>query len=69
MPFFDKRSFTHGGGLGKFRLVSERNISWPHQQRSLGFCYEHRAVTHAAFLGIAITLFNFHEFEVFCEAR
>jgi transposase len=55
-PFLAKRGTTHGCGLGKFRRVNERTISWLHQQRRLRVRYEHRADIHAAFLRLAATL-------------
>jgi len=45
-----KRGQPHGSGLGKFRWVVERSISWLHQFRRLRIRYERRDDIHEAFL-------------------
>ena len=62
IPMFAKRLVKHGSGLGKFRWVVERTISWLHQQRRLRTRYEHRTDMHSAFLTLAANLICFHIF-------
>lgn len=47
-----RRGEEHGSGLGLFRWVVERTISWLHQFRRLRVRYERRADIHVAFLAI-----------------
>jgi transposase len=49
-PTIAKRSTEHGSGLGLFRWVVQRTISWLHQFRRLRVRYERRADIHMAFL-------------------
>jgi transposase len=51
-PLLARRRTGHGSGLGKFRWVIERAISWLHQPRRLRLRYEKRADIHEAFLEI-----------------
>ena len=48
-----KRCTEHGSGLGVFRWVVERTLSWLHQCRRLRVRVERRADIHEAFLSIA----------------
>ena len=61
-PNLAKRGTPHGSGLGKFRWVVERTISWLHQQRRLRVRYEHREDIHKGFLTLAACLICFHTF-------
>ena len=45
-----RRNTRHGSGLGVFRWMIERTISWLHQARRLRVRYEKRADLHAAFV-------------------
>lgn len=45
-----KRNTEHGSGLGVYRWVVERTVSWLHQMRRLRTRYERRADIHEAFL-------------------
>ena len=47
-----ERNTEHGSGLGIFRWVVERTISWLHQFRRLRVRYERRADIHMALLKI-----------------
>jgi transposase len=47
-----RRREEHGSGLGIFRWVVERTISWLHQFRRLRLRYERRADIHEAFLAM-----------------
>ena len=49
-PTIAERNTEHGSGLGLFRWVVERTISWLHQFRRLRIRYERRADMHTAFL-------------------
>jgi len=50
VPVIARRNTEHGSGLGAFRWVVERTISWLHQFRRLRIRYERRADIHMAFL-------------------
>lgn len=52
VPVIAQRNTVHGSGLGIFRWVVERTISWLHQFRRLRVRYERRADIHMAFLKI-----------------
>ena len=56
-----ERNTEHGSGLGVFRWVVERTISWLHQCRRLRVRYERRADIHEAFmtLGCILICHNF----------
>lgn len=49
-PSIAQRNTEHGSGLGFFRWVVERTISWLHQFRRLRIRYERRPDIHLAFL-------------------
>ena len=51
-----KRNTEHGSGLGVFRWVVERTISWLHQFRRLRIRYERRPEIHEAFMSLACSL-------------
>lgn len=53
LPVIAERHMEHGSGLGLFRWVVERTISWLHQFRRLRVRYERRADIHLAFLKLA----------------
>jgi transposase len=63
-PLLAERGTEHGSGLGVFRWVAERTLSWLHQNRRLRIRYERRDDIHQAFLTIgcikicALFLFN-----------
>lgn len=59
-PCIAQRGQPHGSGLGKFRWVVERTLSWLHQFRRLRVRYELRADIHEAFmaLGCAMICWN-----------
>jgi len=52
-PCLAKRNTEHGSGLGKYRWVVERTISWLHGLRRLRLRWERRADIHQAFLTLA----------------
>jgi transposase len=51
-PSFARRGTEHGSGLGIYRWVVERTLSWLHQYRRLRVRYERRADIHEAFLEV-----------------
>ena len=51
-PILAKRRTENGSGLGIYRWVVERTISWLHQNRRLRIRYEKRPEIHEAFLAI-----------------
>jgi transposase len=55
-PQIDRRRQTHGNGLGKYRWVVERTISWLHQYRRLRIRFERLPDIHEAFLKIGCSL-------------
>jgi transposase len=59
-PKLAKRRTKHGSGLGRFRWVVERTISWLHQQRRLRVRYERRTDIHMGFLTLAACLICLH---------
>lgn len=59
-PMLAKRGAKHGSGLGKYRWVVERTISWLHQQRRLRVRYERRVDIHKGFLTLAACLICSH---------
>jgi transposase len=60
-PILARRGTEHGSGLGVFRWVVERSLSWLHQNRRLRVRYERRDDIHEAFmtLGCILICFNF----------
>ena len=60
-PVLAKRTTEHGSGLGVFRWVVERTLSWLHQFRRLRTRYDRRPDLHEAFmsLGCAMICFNY----------
>jgi transposase len=50
IPLIRKRNTEHGSGLGSYRWVVERTLSWLHQFRRLRVRYERRDDIHEAFL-------------------
>jgi transposase len=50
VPNIARRNTEHGSGLGVFRWVVERTISWLHQYRRLRIRYERRTDIHEAFM-------------------
>ncbi|CAM5693105.1 IS5 family transposase OS=Streptomyces chartreusis OX=1969 GN=CP983_24875 PE=4 SV=1 [Streptomyces chartreusis] len=55
-PAIAQRGQPHGTGLGTFRWVVERTISWLHGFRRLRIRRERRDDIHEAFLGLAVCL-------------
>ena len=58
-PVIARRRAAHGSGLGKFRWVVERTISWLHQFRRLRSRWEKRPAMHQAFLNIGCAIICF----------
>jgi transposase len=55
-PKLAKRRTPHGSGLGKYRWVVERTLSWLHQFRRLRIRYERLSEVHEAFLTLGCAL-------------
>lgn len=55
-PVIPERDAPHGSGLGIYRWVVERTLSWLRQFRRLRVRYERRADIHEAFLTIGCIL-------------
>jgi len=55
-PVLAERNTEHGSGLGVFRWVVERTLSWLHQYRRLRIRYEKRPEIHDAFLQLGCIL-------------
>jgi transposase len=62
-PILAKRNAPHGSGLGIYRWVVERTLSWLHQFRRLRVRFERRPDIHEAFLSLGCTLICWHYFE------
>jgi transposase len=59
-PHVARRNTDHGSGLGIFRWVSERAISWLHNKfRRLRVRYERYSEIHEAFMSLAAALICF----------
>lgn len=58
-PHIPKRGTEHGSGLGVYRWVSERTISWLHNFRRLRTRYDRRDDIHEGFLACAKSLICF----------
>jgi transposase len=58
-PVIARRNTDHGSGLGKFRWVVERTISWLHQMRRLRSRWEKLPNIHDAFLKLACAMICF----------
>jgi transposase len=66
-PVIAERNTEHGSGLGIYRWVVERTISWLHQFRRLRIRYERRADIHMAFLTLGcILICHRHWISSFC---
>ena len=52
-PHLAKRNAPHGSGLGVYRWVSERTLSWLHQFRRLRVRFDRRDDIHNAFTTLA----------------
>jgi transposase len=62
-PKIARRLTAHGSGLGRFRWVVERTVSWLHQFRRLRVRFERRADIHEAFLWLACGLICLRELQ------
>ncbi|GAA2683287.1 hypothetical protein GCM10009864_65260 [Streptomyces lunalinharesii] len=65
-PVIARRSQPHGSGLGTFRYVVERTISWPHGYRRQRIRWERRDDIHAAFLALATCLITYRHVRRLC---
>lgn len=58
-PHLARRNTTHGSGLGVYRWVSERTLSWLHQFRRLRIRFDRRDDIQEAFMTLAESLICF----------
>jgi transposase len=58
-PFLARRGAPHGSGLGVYRWVVERTLSWLHGKRKLRIRTERRGDIHDALLSLACSLICF----------
>lgn len=65
-PHLARRNQPHGSGLGIYRWVVERTLSWLHQFRRLRVRYERRDDIHDAFTTLAESLICFRLLPEFC---
>ncbi len=59
-PILAERNTPHGSGLGVYRWVVERTLSWLHQFRRLRVRFERRDDIHEAFLALGCVLICWH---------
>ncbi len=64
---FADRGQPHGTGMGTFRWLGERTISWLHGFRRLRIRWERRDDIHEAFLGLAVCLITQHHVQRLCQ--
>jgi transposase len=55
-PVLAERGAEHGSGLGVYRWVVERSLSWLHQHRRLRIRYDRRDDIHEAFMALGCIL-------------
>jgi transposase len=55
-PIIARRRTPHGSGLGRYRWVVERTISWFHRPRKLRLRTDWRADIHEAFMSLCCSL-------------
>lgn len=65
-PVIAERGQPHGSGLGIFRWVVERTISWLHGFHRLRIRWERRDDIHEAFLGLATCLITHRHVQRLC---
>ncbi|WP_240653723.1 IS5 family transposase [Streptomyces sp. AcE210] len=65
-PVIAERGHPHGTGLGVFRWVVERTISWLHGFRRLRIRWERRDDIHEAFLGLATCVITHRHVQRLC---
>ena len=66
-PVLARRGVAHGSGLGTYRWVVERTLSWLHQFRRLRVRYERRADIHEAFMTLGCVIICWRTLEnAFC---
>lgn len=68
-PAIAERGQPHGTGLGTFRWVVERTISWLHGFRRLRIRWERRDDIHEAFLGLAVCLITHRYVQRLCQGQ
>lgn len=61
-----RRGVAHGSGLGRWRWVVERTISWLHQFKRLRVRWERTLLMHEGFLKLACCLICWRTLKRFC---
>jgi transposase len=64
IPHLAKRNEPHGSGLGVYRWVVERTLSWLHQLKRLRVRFERRADIHEAFLLLGCAVICLREYQL-----
>lgn len=65
-PRIARRGQTHGSGLGIYRWVVERTISWYHGMKRLRIRWERRDDIHEAFLALATCIITYRHVVRLC---
>ena len=65
-PVIARRGEPHGSGLGTFRWVAERTLSWLHQFRRLRTRYDRRDDLHEAFMSLGCSMICWNYLTRFC---
>ncbi|WP_406695217.1 IS5 family transposase [Singulisphaera sp. Ch08] len=60
LPRIARRNTPHGSGLGRYRWVVERTLSWLHKPRKLRLRTERRSDIHEALMSIACAIICFN---------
>ncbi|MET9793305.1 IS5 family transposase [Streptomyces canus] len=68
-PVIAERGQPYGSGLGMFRYVVKRTISWLHGFRRLPIRWERRDDIHEAFVGIAVCLITHRHVQRLCQGQ
>jgi transposase len=68
-PVTAERGRPHGTGLGTFRRVVERTISWLHGYRRLRIRWERRDNLHKASLGLVVCLITHRHVQRLCQGQ
>ena len=66
VPRIARRGVETGGGLGRWRWVVERTLSWLNRLRRLRVRYERRDDIHLAFVKLGCALVTLNQCRRFC---
>ena len=65
-PRIARRGVAHGSGLGVYRWVIERTLSWYHGMKRLRIRWERRDDMHEAFLNLATCIITYRHVVRLC---